>query len=250
MIRTKFRWAFSALFRFRSKNRPNVRNREIRVKREAQLWFLPNRFKSRHLHSFSSFPPGEGLPGAGFHILNGAKFSLFCGKSLRNGELQIQPYFHPDIHSQRDFFCSLWPRKYMRHSNNHHRVSVQAPCSIPRLQTSCSVVKVSSVGRNLVPLPAYETLPVSFQGFHPESGSQLLLPADPAMQKSVKVPYPSLPVHLCPPISFKYERDCLGAWDEVPCPQGRHGSVGPLSLLCKSLVGGSLSPHPHVPWCR
>lgn len=58
--------------------------------------------------SMTFISPGEWFPGANFNILNGATFSLFHSKSHRSHELQMQPYLHLDICSQRDFSSFLW----------------------------------------------------------------------------------------------------------------------------------------------
>lgn len=118
--------AFKLLFFFHSKNKHHVRNKEMKVKREAQLSFSPSHLKARICTvSIAFLSPGECLPGANYNCLNRAVFSLFHSKSHRNHGPQMQLYLHLDICSQRDFSSSLIrPRKYRRHSNHPPRVSL------------------------------------------------------------------------------------------------------------------------------
>lgn len=103
------KWAFLFWFLFCSKYKYHVRNKEIKVKREARLSFSPDHIKAGVFTVSTAFIlPGECLPGANFNVLSGAMFSLFNCRSHRNYKPQMQPYLHPDICSQRDLSSSLW----------------------------------------------------------------------------------------------------------------------------------------------
>lgn len=92
------------LFFFHSKNKHHVRNKEMKVKREAQLSFSPSHLKARICTvSIALLSPGECLPGANYNCLNRAVFSLFHSKSHgpRTANAALSPSRH--LFSKRFF---------------------------------------------------------------------------------------------------------------------------------------------------